>query len=165
MDARDRCAAAVMDVGLLISRLVKAETWRRRPAGLTTQQFRALAFVNAYPASSPSALADYLNLRRPTVSKLVDELVRRRLLERRADTADRRRIMLFLTAAGRRRLDAHFAIARALVAERLASLTASERATVTRAVALLRPRFTATSAPSDDRPPRAATGAGAKTRA
>lgn len=139
--ALDRCAAAVMDVGLLVSRLVRSQSWRHRPAGLSTPQFRALTFVNAYPGSSPSDLAVYLMLTRPSISKLVDQLVRHRLVERRTDETDRRRSVLSLTAAGRRRLDAHFATARALVAERLASLPTEQRAAVTRAMALLRPCF------------------------
>lgn len=137
----DRCAAVVMDVGLLVSRLVRAQSWRRQPAGLTTPQFRALTFVNAYPGSSPSDLAVYLMLTRPSISKLVDQLVRRRLVERRTDAADRRRSVLSLTAAGRRRLDAHFDAARALVAERLAPLPPAQRTAVTRAMELLRPCF------------------------
>ncbi len=137
-----RCAAAVMDVGLLVSRLVRAQSWQRRPRSLTVAQFRTLTFVNAYPNSAPSEVAEYLMLSRPAITRIVDELVRRRLIARRADRGDRRRQTLALTAAGRHRLDAFFAAARGLVAERLAMLPAADRAAVSRAMELLRPRFT-----------------------
>lgn len=139
--ALDRCAAAVLDAGLLVSRFVRAAMWRHRPAGLSVVQFRALTFLNAHPDSGPSELAEYLMLSRPAATRLVDQLAAKKLLARRVDADDRRRLTLGITAAGRKNLDAYFAAARALVAERLASLPAAERDAVTRAMELLRPRF------------------------
>lgn len=140
---RDRCAAAVLELGLVVSRFVRAGMWQLRPAGLTVNQFRALTFLNAYPEGSPSELAEYLMLSRPAVSRLVDELVTRRLLSRRPAADDRRRVGLSLTATGRKHLDDYFAAARQLVAERLAPLSPGERAGVTDAVELVRAHFDA----------------------
>jgi DNA-binding MarR family transcriptional regulator len=137
----DACAAAVMDASLLIARFVRAELWRHKPEGLTIAQFRGLAFVNAYPGSAPSEVAEYLMLTRPAVTRLVDELVRRKLLTRRADAGDRRRLTLHVTAPGARMLDTHFALVRGFVADRLTSLTADERASVNAAMALIVPDF------------------------
>lgn len=135
------CAAAVMDVGLLVSRFVRAELWRHKPEGLTIAQFRGLAFVNAYPECAPSEVAEYLMLTRPAVTRLVNELVDRKLVSRRGSDTDRRRLTLTLTAAGRRMLDSHFTLVRGLVAERLTTLTADERATVRAAMETLSPNF------------------------
>ena len=135
------CAVAVMDAGLLVSRFVRAELWRQKPAGLSLAQFRGLAYVNAYPDCAPSELAEYLMLTRPAVTRLVDELARRRLLGRRVDAEDRRRQTLSLTAAGRRMLDSHLVLVRRLVADRLESLSASERERVRSAMALVVPHF------------------------
>lgn len=135
------CAVAVMDAGLLVSRFVRAELWRQKPAGLSLAQFRGLAYVNAYPDCAPSELADYLMLTRPAVTRLVDELVRRRLLGRRVDADDRRRQTLALTVAGRRMLDSHLTLVRRLVAERLESLSGAERERVRAAMALVAPHF------------------------
>lgn len=134
-------AAVVLDVGLLISRFVRAGMWQQRPADLTVAQFRALAFINAYPKSTPSALAEYLMLARPAVTRLVDDLVDRRLATRRTGDEDRRQVVLGLTAAGRRHLDRYFASARALIVERLAPLSAADRRTVKRAMTLVRGCF------------------------
>ena len=136
-----QCAAVVMDVGLLISRAVRSEIRRHRPASLTLPQFRALAFINAHPQSSASDLAEFLVLTRPSVSKLVDDLVKQRLVSRRGDAEDRRRLMLSVTALGKKRLDVAFELARGLIAEQLATLKEPDRAAVTRAMNLLRPRF------------------------
>lgn len=135
------CAVAVMDAGLLVSRFVRAELWRQKPAGLSLAQFRGLAYVNAYRDCAPSELAGYLMLTRPAVTRLVDELVRRRLLGRRVDADDRRRQTLALTVAGRRMLDSHLTLVRRLVAERLESLSGAERERVRAAMALVAPHF------------------------
>lgn len=128
----------------MVSRFVRAEMWRRRPGGLRLPQFRALAFINADPACSPSQLAEYLLLSRPAITRLLDELEKQRLVKRRPAETDRRRLNLSLTAKGQSLLDAYFTDARALLAERLAPLTPEERATVTSAMALVLPRFTTT---------------------
>jgi DNA-binding MarR family transcriptional regulator len=137
----DACAAAVMDAGLLVSRFVRAELWRHKPEGLTIAQFRALAYVNAYPDCAPSEVADYLMLSRPAVTRLVDELAKRHLLARRPDDTDRRRLALSATANGRRMLDSHFTLVRKLVAERLTTLNGEERHRVHAAMELLAPHF------------------------
>jgi len=131
------CAAAVLDVGLAVSRLVRAQVRTHRPAGLSLPQVRALAFVNGDPDCAPSQLAEYLMLSRPAVTRLLDALVRRGLLTRRLDPADRRRLKLSLTRAGRARLEAYFERARALVAERLAPLSARDRREVTRVMRMV----------------------------
>ena len=135
----DRCASAVVDVGLTVSRLVRAQLRRTRPHGLTLPQVRALAFVNADPTCAPSQLAEYLMLSRPAVTRLLDGLVRRKLVTRHPDPADRRRLRLSLTRAGRARLESYFRAARAIVAARLGALSPRDRRTVERAMRLVLP--------------------------
>lgn len=135
----DDCAAEVVDVGLAVARLVRAQLRRHAPEGLTLPQTRALAFVSADPACGPSQLAEYLMLSRPAVTRLLDSLVERRLITRLPHPDDRRRLQLTATAAGRAHLDAYFARARAIVAERLARLAPSERTAVHRAMTLVLP--------------------------
>ncbi|HVB30348.1 MAG TPA: MarR family transcriptional regulator [Gemmatimonadaceae bacterium] len=139
----DRCAAAVLDVGLAVSRLVRAQVRRHRPVELTLPQVRALAFVNADPDCAPSQLAEYLMLSRPAVTRLLDGLVQRKLVTRRLDARDRRRLKLAVTRAGRSHLDAYFTRARAVVAERLAGLTPRQRAAVRRAMTQVLPSLAA----------------------
>jgi len=67
---------------------------------LSISQYRLLAFL-AQGDWAASALADRLNVSRPSVTGLVDGLVKRGLVERRPDADDRRRIDHVLTSAGR----------------------------------------------------------------
>ncbi|HEU4989203.1 MAG TPA: MarR family transcriptional regulator [Gemmatimonadaceae bacterium] len=139
LSSADRCAAAVLDLGLAVSRLVRAQMRRGQPHGLTLPQLRALGFVNADPDCAPSQLAEYLMLGRPAVTRLLDILVKRRLITRRPHPDDRRRLQLALTRAGHATLDAYYARARAIVAERLAPLPERERALVRRVMARVLP--------------------------
>jgi long-chain acyl-CoA synthetase len=71
---------------------------------LSLPQYRVLAFL-AEGSAAASALAGKLAVSRPSVTALVDGLVARGLVERRADPSDRRRVDHVLTVAGRRVLD------------------------------------------------------------
>jgi long-chain acyl-CoA synthetase len=70
---------------------------------LSLSQYRLLAFL-AQGDWAASVLADRLNVSRPSITGLVDGLVKRGLVERRPSADDRRRIDHVLTDAGRRTL-------------------------------------------------------------
>jgi DNA-binding MarR family transcriptional regulator len=135
----ERCAGAVMEIGLLVTRLVRREVRRSRPAGLSLQHFRALAGVAEGSAGAPSALALHLGVAPATVTKLVDDLVRKGFLRRSTGTVDRRSRVLLVTAAGRRRLREAFVAFRAEFARRVESLPPRQRTRITEAAERLRP--------------------------
>ena len=68
---------------------------------LSLPQYRVLGLLDAGPAVS-SALADRLAVRPPSVTAVVDGLVARGLVDRRAVQDDRRRVSHVLTPEGRR---------------------------------------------------------------
>lgn len=70
---------------------------------LSLSQYRLLAVLDAGPAVS-SLLADYLAVRRPSVTAVVDGLVARGLVVRRPVEDDRRRVAHTLTDEGARLL-------------------------------------------------------------
>jgi DNA-binding MarR family transcriptional regulator len=70
---------------------------------LTIQKYRVLAYLAGNPGS-PSELAYRLTVQPPTVTRLVDGLVQRGLVERHVDEGDRRRSTIVLTRAGRHAL-------------------------------------------------------------
>jgi long-chain acyl-CoA synthetase len=72
---------------------------------LTLPQYRLLAFLSQGDWAA-SALADRLDVSRPSITALVDGLVRRGLVERRPGTDDRRRVEHVLTADGKTALRA-----------------------------------------------------------
>jgi DNA-binding MarR family transcriptional regulator len=71
---------------------------------VTLPQFRALVVLSR-GESTVSALADLLDVHPTTASRLVDRLVRKKLVLRRASVEDRRSSVLSLSARGRRLVD------------------------------------------------------------
>jgi DNA-binding MarR family transcriptional regulator len=71
-----------------------------RQAGLTARQHQTLLAVKGFPGREEVAireLAERLNLKHHSVVGLVDRLMRRGLIQRRQDEADRRKVMVTLT--------------------------------------------------------------------
>lgn len=104
-------------------------------SGLTVAQFRCLKMVQRNPEVGLGELADANGVSAPAMSKLVDGLVAMGHLERRPDAADRRRLQLRVSPAGRRKLDAVSERLKTQLAERLAGLPAAELAVLERALA------------------------------
>ena len=134
-----RVAAAVLEITLLVTRLVTPEVRRRGPKQLSLSHMRALGFLDASPDADLSAVADYVGITLPSMSTLVDGLVRRGLVTRLAAPHDRRRLRLRLTATGNKALRAGLAAAEAVLETRFSDLPPAERAIVVRAMARLRP--------------------------
>ncbi len=87
-----------------LANLLRAEARLADGGALQPVHLQALAYLarcNRY-SDTPGALTEYLGLTKGTVSQTLNVLEREGLLERRGDPADRRRVRLRLTAAGRR---------------------------------------------------------------
>lgn len=82
---------------------------------LSLPQYRLLAFLSQGDWAA-SALADKLDVSRPSVTSLVDGLVKRGLVQRRPDPADRRRIDHVITVDGRAALERADAAAESAIA-------------------------------------------------
>jgi DNA-binding MarR family transcriptional regulator len=83
--------------GLLDAQLVHANL------DLAMSQIRLLTAIQKSPGAGVSELADYLDVSRAAVSRAVDRLVRRGLVDR-VPGEDRREVDLSLTASGREAL-------------------------------------------------------------
>lgn len=77
---------------------LRLRAWEER--GLTLPQLRILFYVRTHPGATTNMLAKLLGLTAPTVSGLVDKLVRAGLVERGQHPDDRRIIPLMLSATG-----------------------------------------------------------------
>lgn len=134
-------AGQVMEVVPLVMRTMRAEMRARRGRDLSVPAFRALGYIRRHPGASLSALAEHIGLTLPSASKLVEGLVERRLVMRRVDVDDRRRMTLDLTAKGRDLLESAYNSALGAMARYLARLSDQERADVLRAMEILNPIF------------------------
>jgi long-chain acyl-CoA synthetase len=82
------------------ARLAKHLETALGPVDLSLPQYRLLAYLAGGEAAA-SVLAGDLAVTRPSITALVDGLVARALIERRADETDRRRVTHVLTDEGR----------------------------------------------------------------
>jgi MarR family transcriptional regulator for hemolysin len=137
----DACAHELMDTAPQIVQAIRVEMRRGRGSDISIPQFRSLAFIQRNPDSSLSDVAEHLGLTLPSVSKLVDGLVKQKLVSRLASTTDRRRLTLALTQAGTAIMNSSRTAAQAELAAKISSLSGAELETICKAMQLLRPVF------------------------
>lgn len=94
---------------------------------LTTPQLICLRALMDEPALTPGQLARRMALSQATVTGILDRLEDRGLIERRRDGLDRRRVLLYATAAGRGLAASAPAPLQERLAGRLAGLEPQER--------------------------------------
>ena len=138
----DTCAQAMLEIVPSIMRNIRAEMRRHRTADLSVPQFRTLAYIDRNDAASLSDVADHIGLTLPSMSKIVEGLVIRKLVTRQTHPVDRRRMTLALTARGQTALQTSREATRACLAEDLAALSDRQRETIAQAMEILRPVFT-----------------------
>lgn len=117
-DPYDIAAALRVSIGLFVRELRKVQG----EGGLSMPETSALARLDRNGPTTPGELAKEEQISPQSVGATLAALEERRLVERRSDPADGRRVVMSLTEAGRETLrnrrsvrDEH--IARALVAE------------------------------------------------
>ena len=137
----DSCAHALMDTSPQILQAIRVEMRRGRGADISIPQFRTLRFIQRHPDSSLSDLAEHLGLALPSVSKLVDGLVKQEHISRKESAEDRRKITLLLTETGASIVDSARADARANLAEKLKHLSDDDLKTISQAMLILHPIF------------------------
>jgi DNA-binding MarR family transcriptional regulator len=97
---------------------------------LTPMQWATLARVHETGPCSQNQLGRDTAMDVATIKGVVDRLVRRGLIDAKADPTDARRLVITLTPLGQARVAALTATAAAITAETLAPLSAGEQATL-----------------------------------
>ena len=142
----DQCARELMETVPQIMQAIRVEMRLERGTNLSIPQFRALRFVQTNPNTSLTSLAEHLGLTLPSVSKLVDGLVKQELVERSESSADRRRMTLTLTPSGESIVNQSRVSAQASLAKTLKALSESDIETIAFAMQVLRPLFATSTA-------------------
>lgn len=139
-DSPKATARAMLGGVPLAMRSIRAEM-RRHAWDLSVPQFRVLGFVHRHRGTSLSDVAGHIGLTMPSMSKLVDGLVERKLVKRHSHPDDRRRITLELTAGGLALWQSAREHTLILLAERMATLNRDERVIVGRAMRIFQRLF------------------------
>ena len=109
-----------------------------RPVGLTALQYTALTVLERHPDLTAAHLARHSFVTSQSMADMVTDLLDRGLIERHRDPADRRRLVIALTAEGQRLLDDLRPEAAALERRMLAPLSSAEAAQLRHSVELCR---------------------------
>ncbi len=130
--------AAAVDAVLTASRSLIAVATRSLGAAAedtTIAQYRALVMLASRGPQRMAALAEALDVAPSTAGRMCDRLARKGLIRRHRARADRRAVLVSVTAAGRLVVDQATARRRALIAEILARLPADAQRAVAEALA------------------------------
>lgn len=99
---------------------------------LTPPQFAALAMLDEAGDASQNQLGQMVAMDAATIKGVIDRLKARGYVAVEKDDSDRRRVMVRLTAEGRRAVNELKPLAREITAETLSPLTAREAQTLLR---------------------------------
>jgi DNA-binding MarR family transcriptional regulator len=130
--------AAAVDAVLTASRSLIAVATRSLGAAAeetTIAQYRALVVLASRGPQRMADLAAALDVAPSTAGRMCDRLVRKGLIRRHRARADRRAVLVSVTAAGRQVVDWATARRRALIAAILAKLPAGTQRTIANALA------------------------------
>jgi DNA-binding MarR family transcriptional regulator len=105
-----------------------------RPGGMTALQYTALTVLERHADMSSAQLARHSFVTAQSMADLISALEARGLIERHRDRADRRRLVVALTAEGRALLDRYRDEVAALEASMVAGLPPDEVAALRRAL-------------------------------
>ena len=105
-----------------------------RPAGLTALQYTALTVLERHPDMSAAQLARNSFVTAQSMADMITALEGRGLIERHRDQADRRRLVVALTSAGRELLDDYRDQVAALEERMLAGLNSGETSQLRRSL-------------------------------
>jgi len=101
-DSLDTLAARMQHITYTIIRSYElCDQWVIVPHGLTVSQGYTLLTFHPQEAVSMSDLSESMGLANSTMTRMVDQLVRRGLVQRKPDDRDRRVILVGLTSKGR----------------------------------------------------------------
>lgn len=125
-------AYTVRNASMLLVRRVRYYTELLPP-----HHFSTLAWLQSGCVATAAEIAERERVSAPSMSRTVAELCEKGYLERRTDPDDRRRQLLALTPAGDRALADAREQRNHWMAERLATLTDDERATLRRAAEII----------------------------
>jgi MarR family transcriptional regulator for hemolysin len=139
--SEDQCARDLLDVVPFIMQFIRTHLRGVQGQDLSVPQIRTLSFVNRNVRPSLSCTAYHLGLSLPGMSRLVDALVRKGLVNRTACPRDRRHIRLELTDKGRAALNLAWQATRVELAREVASLSPQQRGLISAAMEMVRPVF------------------------
>ncbi|KAA0117401.1 MarR family transcriptional regulator [Mycolicibacterium sp. P9-22] len=125
------------DLSLAVVRLARQLRFRRPDSPVSLTQLSALATVAKEGPMTPGALAARERVRPPSMTRVIASLVDLGFVNRTAHPDDGRQVLVSVSAAGVDLIEAERRASREWLSQRLAQLSADERATLLAAADLM----------------------------
>ena len=126
------------DLRVAIGRTARRIRTEKSDLDLSDTQMSVLFLLDRDGASTPGELAEHERVQPPSMTKVVNALADRGLVQRSDHPDDRRQVLITVTEAGRTEVRETRRRRDAWLAKRLADLAPDERATLAAASTLLR---------------------------
>ena len=150
VSSAEECVREVVDVVPFVMRSLRKEFRSHRGSEILIPQFRTMMYLRRSPGASLSEVAEHLGITAPSTSKLVDDLVERRLVDRQTSPSDRRKIVLLLTTRGKELAENSLRETQAAYLQRFASLPEATLELISQAMRELRVVFQDEAQTSDE---------------
>ena len=137
MGAKENLAAQTERIEFLLSQIMRGmfrsdhkhrARWRRRGMDLTLAQVRVMGIIGENDNCRMNEIAKMVGISMPTLTGIVNRLVRAGILARRRDENDRRAVRIRFTGKGKNLRDRHRRHRTERIAKMLERLDAGERA-------------------------------------
>lgn len=125
------------DLSLAVIRLARQLRFRRPDSPVSLSQLSALATVAKEGPMTPGALAARERVRPPSMTRVIASLVDLGFVDRTAHPDDGRQVLVSVSRSGAELIEAERRASREWLQQRLAELTADERATLLAAADLM----------------------------
>jgi DNA-binding MarR family transcriptional regulator len=135
--ADDVDARLPSDLSLAVVRLARQLRFRRPDSPVSLTQLSALATVSKEGPMTPGALAARERVRPPSMTRVIASLVDLGFVDRTAHPDDGRQVLVSVSKSGIDLINAERRASREWLQQRLAALTADERATLLAAADLM----------------------------
>lgn len=120
-----------------IMRFIREEMRLQAKGELTVPQFRVILKLVREPNITQQEVAEWMGIAAPTLTKMLDTLVRRKLVKRTKDTKDLRRTLLQATLAGEKIHQIYKKEVQTKLLLKTANLSTSEKEKISEALILL----------------------------
>jgi DNA-binding MarR family transcriptional regulator len=137
-----QCAIELLEAVPLIMRSIRSKMRELRDSDTSVPQFRILAYIGRHNGVSLSDVANHIGITPPSASKIVDDLVSKKLAKRKINARDRRHIILALTPTGKAKMLKVRKTARAHLAGKLNAIPSSKRRVFIESMQILHKIFT-----------------------
>jgi len=118
-------------------RLIRGEMRQHAKGQLTVPQFRILVRLNKFNTQTHKELAEWMGVTPATLTRMIDTLVKRRLVSRNTGKSDRRITFLNPTATGRALAQKYHDHINSLIRKRIDALSSSDHAALKEGIRVL----------------------------